>query len=342
MPDRDKSAEERKKDHIQLTFESQMAAAQLDPRFDYEPVLAAHPGPLTLNWPEIKVAGKKIEFPLWISSMTGGTAHAAKINTNLARGAARFGMGMGLGSCRALLENDDHLADFDVRQHIGNDQPLFANLGVAQIEQLIEEEALGKIEELIDKLSADGLIVHVNPLQEWFQPEGDAFENPPIDTINTLMGKAKYPVIVKEVGQGMGPRSIRELLQLPLEALDFGAAGGTNFSLLEALRTTDPETEAMRALTRIGHGAYEMVELVNAAVDDLGQDRRCDLIIVSGGMRDFLDGFYCMKKLRIKALYAQASALLKRALMGEDELYAYLENQRRGLQVAYQFLEIKA
>ena len=62
---------------------------------------------------------------------------------------------------------------------------------------------------------------------------------------------------------------------------------------------------------------------------------------LSGGMKDFLDGFYCMKKLKIPALFAQASALLKRALISDTELYTYLENQRRGLQIAYQFLDIK-
>jgi isopentenyl-diphosphate delta-isomerase len=341
MSDRELSAEQRKKDHIQLTFESQMAAAQLDPRFNYEPMTSAHPVSNTPNWPQIKVAGKTVSFPLWISSMTGGTTHAADINANLAKAGKKFGMGMGLGSCRALLDNDDHLADFNVRSLIGEDQPLFANLGIAQIEGMLKRGETAKIESMLDRLSADGLIVHVNPLQEWFQPEGDVFSKAPIDTVKSLLSKASYPIIVKEVGQGMGPRSVKELLQLPIEALDFGAAGGTNFSLLEALRSDNNEVGPMTSLTKVGHSAFEMVDMVNDILLEIGDKRKCDLIIVSGGMKDFLDGYYCMKKLKIPALFAQASALLKRALISDTELYAYLENQRRGLQMAYQFLDIK-
>ena len=79
-------------------------------------------------------------------------------------------MGMGLGSCRTLLYTNDTLEDFNVRHLIGDDLPLFANLGIAQVEQLVESNKLYLITELLDKLQADGLIIHVNPMQEWLQP----------------------------------------------------------------------------------------------------------------------------------------------------------------------------
>jgi isopentenyl-diphosphate delta-isomerase len=116
------------------------------------------------------------------------------------------------------------------------DQPLYINLGIAQIEQLLNNNDSVRIKELINKLDADGLIIHVNPMQEWLQPEGDRFRQSPIDTIKRVIDIADFKIIVKEVGQGMGPASLKSLLALPLEAIDFAANGGTNFALLEILR----------------------------------------------------------------------------------------------------------
>merc|ERR1712046_179264 len=132
--------------------------------------------------------------------MTGGTGYARIINHNLARAAAEFGFGMGLGSCRGLLTSDEYLSDFDVRHLIGDDLPLYANLGVAQLEQLIDNSKTGLIVSLLDKLKADGLIIHVNPFQEWLQPEGDKFLYPPIDTIKRIIDLfPSLKIIVKEV-----------------------------------------------------------------------------------------------------------------------------------------------
>ncbi|MEO6037978.1 MAG: isopentenyl-diphosphate delta-isomerase, partial [Saprospiraceae bacterium] len=163
-PEPDPTAATRKQDHIELAFQSQVAAAGLDERFYYEPMLSAHPQSPALR--PFSFLGKTLHSPLWVSSMTGGTALAKTINANLARACAEFGMGMGLGSCRQLLYSDDMLADFAVRDTLGTDLPLFANLGVAQIEQLFARRETERIPALLTKLRADGLIIHVNPLQE--------------------------------------------------------------------------------------------------------------------------------------------------------------------------------
>ena len=338
---KDPSAEQRKKDHIDLAFEAQLSEANMDDRFDYEPLFASHPKSNQHIIPAPSLAGKQLTLPLWVSSMTGGTQHAANINRNLASACKRFGMGMGLGSCRILLDSDQHFPDFDVRDIIGEELPFFANMGIAQLEEIIESRSLDDLSEIMDKLRADGLIIHVNPLQEWFQPEGDDFKRPPIETIQILLDEMKCPLIVKEVGQGMGPRSLRALLQLPLEAIDFGAAGGTNFSLLEALRGDQKIMEAMAPLARVGHTAEAMVNMVNEIIDEIGASRKCNLIIVSGGIKNFLDGYYCMSKLNMPAIYGQASALLKRALSDVEDLYDYIDIQKNGLEMAYNFLKVK-
>lgn len=340
LPDNDPTAAERKKDHIELAFQSQITAATLDPRFYYEPIIAAHPD----DKPDegFSFLGKTMRLPLWVSSMTGGTEKAQRINHNLARACREFGMGMGLGSCRPLLYSDERLSDFAVRPLIGKEQLLFANLGIAQLEQLVADEELWRINTMLEKLEADGLIIHVNPLQEWLQPEGDRFLHAPLVTIKAVMeGLPDLPIIVKEVGQGMGKESLRALLQLPLAAIDFAASGGTNFAKLELLRSDPLQHQVFEPLARIGHGANEMVEMVNALKQELGPQVKCDHIIISGGVQNFLDGYYLTEKIQFKSIYGQASAFLRHAQEDYEQLQTYVQAQARGLKVAKTFLRLK-
>ncbi|MEL6638530.1 MAG: isopentenyl-diphosphate delta-isomerase [Bacteroidota bacterium] len=335
----DSVASSRKRDHIELAFNSQVASRQLDDRFYYEPLLSAHPNPK--HWESFAFVRKAMRVPIWVSSMTGGTELAYTINHNLARACREFGMGMGLGSCRALLYSNERLADFDLRPTIGEDLPLYANLGVAQVEQLLERDELWRAQELVDKLRADGLIIHVNPFQEWLQPEGDHFNRPPIEIIRTFLAQSNIPVIVKEVGQGMGRESLRALLQLPLEAVDFAASGGTNFALLELLRSDPQHQHNYEKLAYIGHGNEDMVNLTNELLVELGEDRKCGQIIISGGVKDFLDGYYLMNRLNLSSVYGQASGFLKHARGDYADLRAYVAAQVKGLALAKAFLRIR-
>lgn len=337
--DDDPTASSRKKDHIELAFKSQVGRDILDDRFYYEPLLSAHPQ--RGYWPSFSFLGKTMKVPLWVSSMTGGTQMAHIINHNLARACRDFGMGMGLGSCRMLLYGNEYLEDFNVRSLIGDDLPLYANLGIAQVEQLINRRELFRIKDLIDKLSADGLIIHVNPLQEWLQPEGDRFEKAPIDTIAEVLEKLDIPLIVKEVGQGMGYNSLKKLLQMPLEAIDFAASGGTNFSKLELMRSDDIRREIFEELAHIGHSAEEMVQLTNQLAEELGDRLLCRQIIISGGIKRFLDGYYLISKLHLPCIYGQASGFLKHARGSYEELFSYVSSQVQGLELARAFLRVK-
>mgnify|MGYP000268263341 CR=1 FL=1 len=337
--DSDITAASRKKDHIELAFEAQLPKKQLDNRFYYEPVLAAHP---KIENESFEFLGKQMNAPLWVSSMTGGTEWAKIINQNLAKVCGEYKLGMGLGSCRALLTDDDCLPDFDVRKFIGN-QPLYANLGIAQLEKLIETKETKKIDELLKKLEADGLIIHINPLQEWLQPEGDRFEKPPLETIKKLLQTSNYPIIVKEVGQGFGKESLEELLKLPIAAVDFAASGGTNFALLELKRSNQLAQNIFESLAHIGHSAEEMVDFCNEIKlnDNLINKIKCNQIIISGGVKTFLDGYYLTEKINFDAIYGQASEFLKHARGSYEELQAYTEGQLNGLKIAKQFLKVK-
>ncbi len=338
-PSEDTNAPERKKDHIELAFQSQVEAGDLDSRFYYEPLLSAHPKRDSLAL--IPFLGKTLKAPLWVSSMTGGTGKAAFINDNLARACRDFGMGMGLGSCRSLLHSNEHFKDFDVRDRIGFDLPLFANLGIAQVEWLIEKQETDRIRRMVDTLRADGLILHINPLQEWLQPEGDRFSRRPLDTIEALLGVIDFPLIVKEVGQGMGYESLKALFQLPLAAVDFAAAGGTNFARLELLRSQPEKQIIYDALSKVGHTASEMSDFVNRIVAELGDRLVCRQVIISGGIRDFIDGYYLLRKTTLPAVYGQASGFLRHAREDYDQLSHYVAAQIQGLELAYAFLHVK-
>lgn len=338
--DKDPLASERKKDHIKLALHSQVADSQLDRRFYYEPLLGVHPQSENEKFDFLT---KKMTAPIWISSMTGGTKLAHTINHRLAITCKKFGLGMGLGSCRLLLQNDDYLKDFDVRKVIGEEAPLFSNLGIAQVEQLIEQNQVAKITELNSKLSADGLIIHVNPLQEWLQPEGDKFKINPIETIEKLLDltKGNLKIIVKEVGQGMGKESLKALLKLPLAAIDFAASGGTNFAIIELSRNQKEQQEAHSPLAFVGHSAEDMVEMCNELLLELKNEVKCEQIIISGGIKNYLDGYYLIEKLNMPAIYGQASQLLKQAIVSQERLDSYLEQQIKGLALAKQFLKIR-
>jgi isopentenyl-diphosphate delta-isomerase len=330
----DPTAEQRKKDHIDLALQS--VVQQADERFYYEPMLAGHNGGDGLL--SKSFLNKEFKLPIWVSSMTGGTEWAKIINHNLAKACKEYGMGMGLGSCRSLLYSNDRLSDFDVRSLIG-DQPLYVNLGIAQVEQLVAEKAYNKITELIDKLSADGLIVHVNPLQEITQPEGDAIKYAPIETISSVIDNIKSSIIVKEVGQGMGYRSLEALFKLPLQAVDFAAHGGTNFTKLELMRSEDGE--GLMPLTTVGHSAAEMVDLTNRLANEMGDKMLCNEIIISGGVSNFLDGYYLTQKSKVSSIYGQAGAFLRHARGDYELLQKYVEAQAKGLKMAYAFLQLK-
>jgi isopentenyl-diphosphate delta-isomerase len=314
-----------------MAHAAQTPANLRDLRFHYEPLLSPHPTtPVATQF-----AGFKFSFPLWISSMTGGAAHARALNSTMARACAEFDLGMGLGSCRPLLEDENTLPDFNVRSLMPG-RPLYANLGIAQIEQLAKSKELDRVHRMVEKLKADGLIIHVNPLQEWFQPEGDRLSVSPLETITRFVELAPYGVMVKEVGHGMGPASLKALMRLPLVAIEFGAFGGTNFSLLELRRSTHDSRPP--GLAYVGHSAQEMVGFVTA-LQLSGEKFKCQNFIVSGGVSDSLQGHHlCGQLLRGEVLFGMAHGVLAAARLGSEALSQFITAQRDQYLLALNYL----
>jgi isopentenyl-diphosphate delta-isomerase len=328
--------ERRKKEHINLAILSQASASTHDDRFNYEPLLNAHPKITPKPFPFLS---KTMMYPIWISSMTGDTEYAKIINTNLAKVCHEFGLGMGLGSCRILLNSNEFIENFDLRDIIGPDYPFYANLGISQIEKAVLQKDVSNILNMVKRLRADGLIIHVNPIQEWLQPEGDHLSLSPLQSIKEFLNLTDLRIIVKEVGQGFGPASLLELMKLPLEAIEFGAFGGTNFAKVELQRSMPSVRQLLKPLSIVGNTAAQMTDDINYIIDH-EKGTKCKQIIISGGIRSFLDAYYLMSKSKIPAIYGQAATFLKYAI-DYEQLKEFVQFQIKGLEMATAYLRIK-
>ena len=190
-----------------------------------------------------ELLGKKLKAPLLVSCMTGGTPEAQSINATLAEVAQEFGIAMGLGSGRALIEKPETLPTFDVRPYAPS-VLLLANLGAVQLNK---GYGVDECRRLIDMLRADALVLHLNALQEALQPEGDTNFRGLLAKIAALCKQLEAPVVVKEVGWGIGPSAVRALFDAGVAAIDLAGAGGTSWSEVERYRIAEPWRERVAA-----------------------------------------------------------------------------------------------
>lgn len=324
----------RKKQHMKLVEKSQLRREVVDSRFNYEPLFSSH---INKN-KTFRFLGNKIGAPIFISSMTGGSKKSERINKIIASAAKKFKLPMGLGSLRPYIENR-HVQSFNIRKDIGDEVLLFGNLGIAQIEQLLNRKEIFKIDKAIEELELDGIIIHINPLQEWVQPEGDRLMNPPIITLEKVLPLLKTKIIIKEVGAGFGRESLKSLLQLPIDVIDLSSFGGTNFTKLELLRDKKSIYKLNSPLINIGVTPDEMIKNLNQLfIEGLGLEKE---FIISGGIKNFLDGYYYNSILKSKSIYGYANNILKYAKKSEKSLYEFLTYEIKNYCFAQNFLQIK-
>ena len=280
--DRDsKETASRKGDHVRINIERDVAGKGVESGFDeYRLVNCALP---EIDLRDVDTActifERRLRAPLLISCMTGGTQEARSINQILARVAQEYGLAMGLGSGRALLEDPSLLDTFDVRDAAPN-VALFANLGAVQLNKGYGAEECRR---LVDMLRADALVLHLNAIQEAVQPEGDTCFRGLIDRIAKICAKLDAPVIVKEVGWGIAPDEVHALFEAGVAAVDLAGAGGTSWSEVERYRISAP-WRANVAAAFAGWG-IPTAECLRRAVE-MGP---YGLLIASGGIRTGID-----------------------------------------------------
>lgn len=282
---KDTQISKRKSDHIQINLDRDVQSALTTGLEDYRLIHQALPE-LSINDvdPSQSLFGKRLAVPVLVSSMTGGTDHGRRINRNLAAAAQEVGAAMGVGSQRAAIQDPGLAKTFQVRK-FAPDILLFANLGAVQLNHGFGIEECRKA---VDMIEADGLILHLNPLQEALQPEGDVNFAGLVEKIATIKQQLDVPLIIKEVGWGFSKKAAQKLFEAGVDALDVAGAGGTSWSQVEMHRIEDPY-QAQTAAAFIGWGIPTAESLLNAR--SISPDWP---VFASGGLRDGIDITKCL------------------------------------------------
>lgn len=227
----------RKKDHVDLTIHSDVAFRQKTTGFEaWEFVHNALP---EIDFAEIstsvRFAGRTLAFPFMISCMTGGYADAERINRELAEVCQDVRIAMGVGSQRQAIEQTTFHASYSVVRRAAPDIPIVGNIGAAEVAKMSDATV---VQRLADMIGADAFAVHLNPLQEFLQPEGSPNFRGVLRGIEMLVRALGIPVIVKEIGAGISLDVARRLLEAGVTIIDAAGAGGTSWAGVEILRST--------------------------------------------------------------------------------------------------------
>ncbi len=262
--------------------------------------------------------GKPMLAPLLISCMTGGTAEAARINRNLAIGAERAGVALGVGSQRKALEDSSLEATFKVRQHAPT-VPLLANLGAVQLNY---GYGVDECRAAVGMIDADALVLHLNPLQEAIQPEGDVNFANLLPKIAAIVDQLEVPVIVKEIGMGLSLSVVEQLIEAGVGIVDTAGHGGTSWARIEAERADDLELGDV--FSDWGIPTPDSIRAV-ASLPDI-------VVIGSGGVRTGID---VAKALAMGAdVVGLAYPFLKASLQSADAVTTRIERALTELRVS--------
>ena len=299
----------RKADHIRINLEEDVQFPRLTSGFEaYHIVHRALPE-LDLNEIDLgtTIFSKRLRAPLLISSMTGGTEEAARINMRLAEAAQARGIAMGLGSQRVALEEPSQAYTFQVRK-VAPSILLFANLGAVQLNYGYTVDHCRRAVEMVE---ADALILHLNPLQEALQPDGNWNWTGLLSKIEVVCRALEVPVIVKEVGWGISGDVARALVDAGVAAIDVAGAGGTSWSEVEYHRAPDAHWRRLaRAFADWGIPTAVSLQWVRKAIGDAVP------VFASGGIRTGIDA---VKALALGAdLVGMASPFLRAAAQSAE------------------------
>jgi len=219
--------------------------------------------------------GARLRKPVLIGAMTGGAELSGTINRNLAAAAQELGVGMMLGSQRIMLDNGSASSSFSVRD-VAPDVLLIGNIGLAQLDEVVVPDLV----KALDHVGANALAVHTNPLQEAMQHEGDTDFSGSISRLRDIAGSIGYPVILKEVGHGIGAAAAAELVDCPIAAVDVAGAGGTSWARVEQFVRYGEIRHP--ALAEWGIPTAEALLEVRHTLPDVS-------IVASGGIRTGMD-----------------------------------------------------
>lgn len=272
--------QKRKKEHVDLSVNEDVSY-QKSTGFDQFNFL--HNALPEINSEDVNLSksllGREFSFPLFISSMTGGYSEAGAVNTIIAEFCETENLPFGVGSQRAMLEDPNHEESFSVVRSHAPTAFIASNIGGAQLIGGLNES---KIRRMIDSIKADAVIVHLNPLQELMQREGDRDFRGIKKGIEELVKKVECPIIVKETGAGISQEVAKRLFDIGVSVIDVAGAGGTSWSKVENLRSN--QTEPLPEFNDWGIPTVDCIRQVDALRNTFSFE-----LIASGGIRSSFD-----------------------------------------------------
>lgn len=284
----------RKQQHVELTIGRDVTFRQKSAGFErWEFVHNALPELDVADVdPRTHFLGKELSLPLMITGMTGGYGDALRINRGLAEVCAERRLALGVGSQRQALESKEFHRSYSVVREVAAAIPVVGNIGAAEVAKLKDASI---VQRLVDLIRADALAVHLNPLQEFLQPEGNPEFRGVLQSLGMLVRHLPVPVIVKEIGAGISAPVARRLLEIGVTIIDVAGAGGTSWAGVELLRRhgknpqkkhpLKDQEEAMNVFWDWGIPTVEAVRQVSG----LKSQHQSLTVIASGGITNGID-----------------------------------------------------
>ena len=317
----DEDTQNRKADHIRICLQQKAQAKKATAGF--EDIQLVHRALPELDREKISLStsffGKKLSAPLIVGAMTGGTREATRINASIAQAVEELHLGMGVGSQRAAIENGKLEGTYAVARKKAPTAFLIANIGGVQ---LAHGYGLKEAKKAVEMIEADALAIHMNPLQEAIQPEGQTNFKDVLPKIREIAAELDVPVIVKETGCGISAEDAKALESAGAKAIDVGGVGGTSFAAVEFYRAANEKTDEVFW----DWGIPTTVSLIETT-----QTVKIP-VVASGGVRNGID---VAKSIALNASLASLSQpVLKAAVKGAQEtqkLLSCLINELRNV-----------
>ena len=310
--------EKRKTDHIQICLEENVQARHVTTGFDDVCLIHKALPEIDRNKinPSTVVLNHKFSAPLIVEAMTGGTAEATKINVAIAQAIEQLGLGMGVGSQRAAIENPKLESSFKIVREKAPTAFLIANIGGPQIAR---RHGVKDAEKTVKMINADALAIHLNSLQEAVQPEGETNYKGVLNKIKEIAQALDVPVIVKETGAGISAEEAKILENAGVAAIDVAGAGGTSWAAVEYHRAKKLQDKYRQ---RLGETFWDWGIPTAVSVVEATQSVHLT-VIASGGVRLGID---IAKALALGAdLAGLALPILRPAMKGSEEVKKELQ-----------------
>ena len=309
---------QRKREGIEIPLNNDVQAKTTSTYLEY--VKLIHNALPELDYDEIDISTnflkQKFSAPLIIDSMTGGAPEAAKINGRLGELAEKYGFAMGLGSQRAGLESKQLAETYSIARKNAPSAFLIANIGGAQLAKGLTIENIKKI---IDMIQADALVIHLNPLQELIQPEGELKYKGVFSKISEISGALDVPVIVKEVGAGISKEVAVKLEVAGVSAINVAGAGGTSWAGVEKLRAEASNNDLK---THLGEIFWDWGIPTAASLIEVKKTVKVP-IIASGGLRNGMEMAKCI--VLGASMCAMAYPFLLKAAESKEQLFNFAD-----------------